>query len=262
MCGRVGHITPACRSKAAGKPTRGSTRKTKWLSSTTEPAPLPEVPTTQPDDSAESADETVEESLFVIRDTPSSPPYHVELHVNDQPLTMEVDTGAAVSLAPESAVAALLSSAELQPTNIVLKTYTGEQIPVKGVLSVTVKYGQQSHRNLKLLVIQGSGPSLMGRDWLKVVRLDWRTITKVTSSVPTSANLPSQITALQDRYQEVFSDTLGTISPFQAKLSVTKDAQPKFFKPRPVPLALKAKVESELDRLTEAGVLEKVPYSE
>ena len=261
-CGKVGHIAPVCRSKAAGKPTRGPTRKTKWLSTTTEPTPLPEEPTTEPDDSAESADETVEESLFVVRDTSSSPPYRVELQVNDQPLTMEVDTGAACSLVPESAVATLLTSAELQPTNVVLKTYTGEQIPVKGVLSVTVKYGQQSHRNLKLLVIQGSGPCLMGRDWLKVVRLDWRTVAKVTSSVPTSANLSSHITALQDRYQEVFSETLGTISPFQAKLSVTKDAKPKFFKPRPVPLALKPKVESELDRLTESGVLEKVPYSE
>ena len=54
-CGRVGHIAPAqCCSKAAGKPTRGPTRKTKQLSTTAEPTPLPEVPTTQ--DSAESAD--------------------------------------------------------------------------------------------------------------------------------------------------------------------------------------------------------------
>jgi hypothetical protein len=97
----------ACCSKAAGKPTRGPTRKTKWLSTTIttttttttiEPAPLPEKPTlTQPDDSAESA---IEESLFVVRDTSSSPPYCMELKVNDQPLTMEVDTGAAVSLDP------------------------------------------------------------------------------------------------------------------------------------------------------------------
>ena len=163
---------------------------------------------------------------------------------------MEVDTGAAVSLAPESAIVALLPSAEPQPFNVVLKTYTGEQIPVKGVLSVTVRYGQQSYSNLKLLIVQGSGPSLMGRDWLKVVRLDWRNIAKVTSSVPTSADLTHQIAALQERYQKVFSESLGTISPFQAKLSVTKDALPKYFKPHPVPFALRAKVESELDRLT------------
>ena len=142
--------------------------------------------------------------------------------MNNQSLTMEVDTGAAVALAPESAVAALLPSSELQPTNVVLKTYTGELIPVKGMLSVTVKYGQQTFRNLKLLVVQGSGPSLMGQDWLKVIRLDWRNIAKVTSSVPTSASLASQVATLQDRYQEVFSETLGTITPFQAKLSVTQ----------------------------------------
>ena len=87
-------------------------------------------------------------------------------------LTMEVDTGAAVSLAPESAVASLLPSAVIQPSNIVLKTYTGEQIPVKRSMKVDVSYGEQCHRNLKLFVVQGSGSGLMGRDWLRVVTLD------------------------------------------------------------------------------------------
>ena len=68
--------------------------------------------------------------------------------------------------------------------------------------------------------------------------------------------------ALQDRYQEVFSESLGTITPFQAKLSVSQEAASKFFKPRSVPFALRDKVESELDCLCHEGVLEKVPYSE
>ena len=84
----------------------------------------------------------------------------------------------------------------------------------------------------------------------------------MTSSVPTSANLASQVAALQDRYQEFFSETLGTITPLQAKLSVTQNTPPKFFNPRPVPFALRTKVESELDRLSQEGVLEKIPYSE
>ena len=172
---------------------------------------------------------------------------------------MEVDTGAAVSLAPESAVASIFDSSELQPTNIVLKTYTGEQIPVKGTIVVNVKYGQQIHKQIKLLIVSGAGPCLMGRDWLRVVRLDWQKIGKVSA---TSASIESRIAALQEQYQEVFSETLGTISPFQAKLSVTLDAQPKFFKPRSIPFALRERVESELDRLERDGVLEKTYYSE
>ena len=82
----------------------------------------------------------------------------MKLQVKGQPLTIEVDTGSTVSLAPESVVAPLLSSSYLQPTDITLKTYTGEQIPVKGTVTVDIQYGQQHHRNLKLLVVAGSGP--------------------------------------------------------------------------------------------------------
>ena len=65
----------------------------------------------------------------------------------------------------------------------------------------------------------------MGRNWLKVVRLDWREIGKV--SVIT-ANVESHVAALQEQYQEVFSESLGTITPYQTKLSVMLNAQPNF----------------------------------
>ena len=58
----------------------------------------------------------------------------------------------------------------------------GEQILVKESMKVDVSYGEQCHRNLKLLVVQSSGPSLMGRDWLKVVTFDWRKVGKVSAS--------------------------------------------------------------------------------
>ncbi len=134
-----------------------------------------------------------------------------------------------------------------------------QQILVKGEVTVTVEYGQKQYSGLKLLVVSGSGPSLMGRDWLRVIPLDWRTIGKVSKS---DSDINSQVAVLQDKYREVFSEVLGTITPYQAKLSVTKDAKPKFFKPRSVPFALHERVENELDRLENNGVLEKTTYSE
>ena len=96
----------------------------------------------------------------------------------------------------------------------------------------------------------------MGCDWLRVVRLDWRKFGKVSA---TTVGVESQV---QEQYQEIFSETLGTIIPFTTKLSVTPGAQLKFFKPRSVPLALKESVESELHQLEQKGVLEKTNYSE
>ena len=87
----------------------------------------------------------------------------------------------------------------------------------------------------------------MGRDWLLVIRLDWRKVAKVTALASPTGGLLTQIVRLQDHYKEVFRETLGTITLFQASLTVTKDAKPKFPKAQPVPLALRAKVESELD---------------
>ena len=136
---------------------------------------------------------------------------------------MEADIGAAVSVAPESAITALLQLAELEPSTVVLRTYTGEQIAVRGVLQVSVGYGGKSYSNLKLLVVRGS--SLV---WLRVIRLDWGNIAKVSAEPPSSSNLAA---ALVDRYREVFSELLGTITPFHVKLSATPEAKPNFFKP-------------------------------
>ena len=63
-------------------------------------------------------------------------------------------------------------------------------------------------------------------------------------------------------YTDLFRDELGTIKPYQATLKVHPDVQPKFFKPRPVPFAIKGAIEAELDRLEANGALQKVTHSD
>ena len=107
---------------------------------------------------------------------------------------------------------------------------------------------------LPLVVIRGSGPSLLGRNWLQHIRLDWQSIKQLKMS--------DELEALLEKYKEVFCSTLGTMNNFAAKLRLKKDAQPKFFRPRPVPFSLKSKIEDELQRLEAAGIISKVSHSE
>ena len=48
----------------------------------------------------------------------------------------------------------------------------------------------------------------------------------------------------------------------QVKIRVDKTVKPRFYKPRPVPYALKDKVEQELERLQRDGVIEPVRFAE
>ena len=89
---------------------------------------------------------------------------------------MEADTGASLSLISEKKLSVWTdkNSLLLQPTSTCLQTYTGERIPVLGSLQEEVSHRSQT--KLRLLVVKGQGPALLGRDWMKVLTLNSHTM--------------------------------------------------------------------------------------
>ena len=73
----------------------------------------------------------------------------------------------------------------MKKLDVKLTTYMGEDVLVAGSITVKVSYNEQE-KELDLLVVQGSGPSLLGRDWLKVLCLDWSHLHQITSGVKLS----------------------------------------------------------------------------
>ena len=139
-----------------------------------------------------------------------------------------------------------------------LRTYFGELVKVLGTVDVVVKYEEQENE-LSTLVVEGSGPSLLGRDWLKLVKLDWKKLFKMSMD---EKQVESRLEKLINPYSEVFEEGLGTFTAPKAKIHVDVDAVPKFRKTRPVPYAMKGKIEEELKRLQEEGTIESVQFSE
>ena len=86
----------------------------------------------------------------------SSTPINVQVLVNGQQLTMELDTGAAISIILEETRKTLFADQKLRESSLVLKTYTGELMQVVGQLNVWVKYGTQEVKPV-LVVIGGNG---------------------------------------------------------------------------------------------------------
>ena len=142
-----------------------------------------------------------------------------------------------------------------------LKTYTGGNIVPLGVLKTNVEYKDQQPLLLDLYVVKNKGPVLMGRDWLYKIRLDWYAIKSLKAS-QTPPIAKERLQTMLDKYSDVFEDKLGTLKSAKAKLTLKEESQAHFCKARAVPYALRPKVEEELRRLQNEGILTKVEWSD
>ena len=154
---------------------------------------------------------------------PSPSPYRVTLEINGKPLEMEIDTGATVSIISEITKKALFPKAKLNQTSLALHTYSAEPLTVLGQMSVEVKYNHYVGTH-NLTVVKGKGSSLLGRDWLKMIHIDWASIKAVepTGTVPYA--LKEKIGKELDRLEDagvlkkvIYSDWAAPIVPVVKK---------------------------------------------
>ena len=105
-------------------------------------------------------------------------------------------------------------------------------------------------------VVSGTGSNLLGRDLITPLWVDLDNFKQIRSLELAS---PSQ--ELLDKHAPVFSDELGCFNGPPVKLTADANAQPKFYKARSVPFALKSKVEAELADLQSKGISSPVKHS-
>ena len=192
------------------------------------------------DDESEYEEEGEPYSLYVIK-TYKVNLIEVDIVINNAEVTMQVDMGASVSVMSEQTYKNTWTQERpaLEPSTVKLKTYSGEQLKVLGSMRAQVEYKEQKG-DLPLLVVAGKGPALLGRDWLQ----------------------HSGLEGILQKHAAVFQDELGELKGTKAKISVDPTVEPQFHKARPVPFALKEKVEEELERLQREEIVQPVQFSD
>jgi len=238
FCKKKGHLARVCRAKQQQQ--QRSLRKPKQTHF---------VETT-----AEDSDDAY--GLYTVREQQHTP-ITVTLYLNSTPVIMELDTGASISVLSEATYQQLASQGSfpsLQPSEVKLKSYTGQDIPVLGSASVEARY-DTCVANVLMQVVDGDGPNLLGRDLLHKLGVNLGSF---------QLNAVEETTALNEllgKYESVFSEELGCMQGPPVHLHVDEKAKPKFCKPRSVPFMLKGKVEAELQRLQDVGIISPIKHS-
>ncbi|XP_046968007.1 uncharacterized protein K02A2.6-like [Vanessa cardui] len=183
--------------------------------------------------------------------------YMITVNIENRNIKMEFDTGAALSSISLNDYKKLQINRKIFKTDIKLKTYTGEIIKPIGVAYVRCYYDNQRFYG-KLYIINKNVDPIFGRSWMKELQVD---IANLHSIDCTDQSL--KLDQLLEEYStSVFRSDIGKIPNFQAHLNLKTNVQPICIKPRRVPYALKSKIDNEIERLCEQGIITKIDHSE
>ena len=169
-CSRKGHISSVCQSLS----TRGTVHNIDQFENVDEDTPnVPEV-----------SDQlfTVNEQSEPVCYSPTGRGVEIQLTIENQDAVFQLDTGCGRSIVPKNFYDKYLSHLFLQPTDVVLETYTKEILRPLGTVNVEVVYEQVTYK-LPLLVTECGNCPLFGRNWLNVIKLNWPSLLANVHSV-------------------------------------------------------------------------------
>ncbi|XP_039524968.1 uncharacterized protein K02A2.6-like [Pimephales promelas] len=256
QCGKQGHIMKVCKSKSSSRDTnfQGGERRKRAVTRGGQRSYYV---------GREEKSASDEEGIFTVHsfketEIPKVAPLTITLAVNESNIPFEVDTGCGVTVMNGSNFSKLWTKhkiPELKTCSLKLKTYTGQTLAVLGSAQVEVRH-KGVLKKLPVVVVPGTGPNLLGRGWIKEFGMEWEAIHKIQGM----ENIT--LTEVLSQHSELFKEELGELRGPPAKIYVDKEAVPRFFKARPVPYAMKTKVEAEIEHLLKEKIIEPVKHSE
>lgn len=194
----------------------------------------------------------------------SARPMHVLMTVNGIRMQLEVDTGSYVTVVSETTWSEMLGKCKLSYSDMTLKGYGGILLKPVGMLSNASVTFRGKTRKLVFYVLPGTGPSLIGRQWLAAFD-EWpfRFLSSTEASrLQKLLNVDKVDEVIFNQFPKLFGTEPGFYAKGSLKLKLRDCAKPVVLKTRNVPSTLKTKVESELEKLLKSNYLIPVEKSD
>lgn len=191
------------------------------------------------------------------------PPHFIKLNVNNKDILFQLDTGSDVTVISLNDKNNFFKNYSLQACKILFKNFDQSVTQPLGLLcNIPVKFNQES-KHLNVFVVQNNCPRVLGRDWLKELKL-WPP--KINNDLYFGINQVQSISDAQQivksQFAEVFSPGWGNFKGEEIVLKLNPDSKPICLPVRRVPFALREKVNNEIKRLIDNGRIEPVQQSE
>lgn len=234
-CGKKGHLAPICNTKA---------KKTiNYIS----------------DASDVSSENTnyFDFSVYSVTQGDQSDVYTLLVEINGTSLEIACDTGAPCTLIPLSWTKKLNITEKLNRCEIPYTDYGGNFISLLGECDVRMKYRGMT-KKVRIVVSDSKNPPLLGRSFLRAFGFELLQVNMIDEQ-PKYAVVAEQI---KNEFSDIFDGKLGAYKLGAISLPIDPKAEPKFFKPRPIPFAWKEKLAIKLRDLIKNGVLEPIENSD
>ena len=140
----------------------------------------------------------------------------VQLKIENTNCSMQLDTGCALSLAPISFIKEVCPDVKINPTNVIMSTYTGETVRPLGEACVNVEYSGSQY-SLPLLIVNEGSCALFRQNWLMHIKLDWQNLPGLNNvetlpsdlfTIPATSG-DQTLDYVLEQYSELFQPELG-----------------------------------------------------
>ena len=187
------------------------------------------------------------------------------LEIQGKKMSVEIDSGAAVTVMNLEEYKRKLNGLTLKRSNRKLGAVNESELKVIGEVKVLVWYNKKIFKIPLVVVDIPKITTLVGRNWLDLLEPNWREKLLPETQLIQAVQVKDQdnkTNQLKLEFSSIFAKGPSTITGFEANIHLKEKAAPRFRQFYHIPYALKENVKICLETMVQEGVLKPVYRSE